>query len=190
MSIIFLSPFPTPLLLVVFNHCCSLHFPSLCLPIQSRKSSVISVASPLVHGDLDHIENTVGTGLFIQWINSEYMENKFKISSNTNSPIIFWICLKFILQFVSILFSAYIQNIVQWINWNQNVADTCQLPPAISSRLIYLAVRSERSKKGTMVMLCYTSVTPCPLKKSAWSSSHSPRELYGNPNKLILMCSC
>jgi len=37
------------------------------------------------------------------------MENKFKISSNTNSLIIY---LNFILQFVSILFSAYIQNIV------------------------------------------------------------------------------
>ena len=57
-------------------------------------------------------DHTVGTGLFIQWINSEYIENKFKISSNTNSLIIFWIYLKFILQFVSILFSAYIQNIV------------------------------------------------------------------------------
>jgi len=60
----------------------------------------------------DFFTITAGTGLFIQWINSEYMENKFKISSNTNSPIIFWIYLKFILQFVSILFSAYIQNIV------------------------------------------------------------------------------
>ena len=55
---------------------------------------------------------TAGTGPFIQWINSDYMENKFKISSNTNSLIIFWIHLKFILQFVSTLFSAYIQNIV------------------------------------------------------------------------------
>jgi len=114
--------------------------------------------------------HTVGTGLFIQWINSEYMENKFKIPSNTNSLIIFW------------------------IYWNQNVADTCQLPPAISIRSIYFTVRSERSKKGTMVALYYSSVTPRPPKKSAWcpawSSLRSPCELYGNPNKLILMCSC
>jgi len=51
---------------------------------------------------------TTGVGLYIQWINFEYTENKFKISSNSNSLFIFWIYLKFILQFVSALFSAYI----------------------------------------------------------------------------------
>jgi len=50
----------------------------------------------------------MGVGLYIQWINFEYTENKFKISSNSNSLFIFWIYLKFILQFVSALFSAYI----------------------------------------------------------------------------------
>ena len=51
---------------------------------------------------------TAGMGLYIQWINFEYTKDKFKISSNSNSLFIFWIYLKFILQFHSILFSAYI----------------------------------------------------------------------------------
>ena len=54
------------------------------------------------------VDNTAGIGLYIQWINFEYTKDKFKISSNSNSLFIFWIYLKYILQFDSILFSAYI----------------------------------------------------------------------------------
>ena len=107
----YIHPFP---LIILFNHInpisyCSVEYRTfpcmqLCCYMCKKKFSGGTA--------IDNFNDTVGTGLFIQWINSEYMENKFKISFNTNSPIIFWIYLKFILQFVSILFSAYIQNIV------------------------------------------------------------------------------
>jgi len=143
-------------------------------------------------------DHTAGTGLFIQWINSEYMENKFKISSNTNSLIIFWIYLKFILQFVSILFSAYIQNIV--VGYTVNILKskcgghlstaTCYLHQIdlLSCEIWWKGARKGRWSR------CITVVWhPAPRKRvhgPAWSSSRSPHELYGNPNKLILMCSC
>ena len=55
-------------------------------------------------------------GLYIQTINFEYREDKFKISSNSNSMFIFWIYLKFIRQscfcFILCLYLEFIQSIL------------------------------------------------------------------------------